>query len=305
MSLSQIRYFVEVSRTGSIREASERLNIAPSALSRQIQNLEHEIGLPLFERRPRGMSLTPAGEIYLRYARAIGLETDRVRHELEELRGLRRGIVRVYTVEGIVSDILTNVIAEFRAKHPGIAFSLVTIGTDDVVAAVRDGHADIGVSFHGQPDFAVRFVRRIRDPLRALVHPAHPLARRRQVTLAELLSLPVALPQPGFGIRRLIDEQCRRLGLSIEPALETNSIEALRGFARSGAGVSMLPSNSFQREIRLNLVAGIPITDRALNQCSMDISVLSGRRLPAAVTEFLAVLERGIANADGQRRDER
>lgn len=291
MSSPVIRYFVEIARSGSIREASERLNVVPSALSRQIQNLEHELGMPLFERLPRGMALTAAGEIYARYAQAIGLEADRVRSELEELRELRRGIVRVAAVEGVVADTLTNVVARFRTTYPGIRISLVTIGTDDVIASVRDGKTDVGVSFHAQPDATVRFVRRMRDPLAALVHPDHALAQRKQVTLTEILTFPVAVPEPGFGIRRLIDEQCRRLGHSMAPSLETNSIEALRGFVRSGAGVTMLPGMSFQREVRRGEVAAVPISDRALNQCSMDISVLAGRHLPAAISQFLGILE--------------
>lgn len=296
MPNNSVRYFAEVVRCGSIREASERLNVAPSALSRQIQNLEHELGMPLFERRPRGMTLTAAGEIYAHYARTVLLESDRVRSDLEELRGLRRGLVRVATVEGVVADILTTAIAKFREKYSGIRFSLMTIGTDDVIAAVRDSTVDVGISFHAQPDAAVCFVRRIRDPLAALVRPDHILVGRRQVTLTEILSFPVALPEPGFGIRRLIDDQCRRLGQSVTPVLETNSIEALRGFARAGMGVTMLPGMSFQREIRHGDVVAIPISDRALNQCSMDVSVLAGRQLTAAITHFVAMLDQQLTS---------
>lgn len=302
MSINPIRYFAEVVRSGSIREASERLNVAPSALSRQIQNLEYELGMPLFERQPRGMKLTAAGEIYARYAQTVILEEDRVRSELEELRGLRRGVVRLATVEGVVADMLTTVVTKFRDKYPGIRFHLLTTGTDDVVASVRDGTADIGISFHAQPDAAVRFVRRIRDPLAALLHPDHVLARRRQVTLTEILSFPVAVPEAGFGIRRLIDEQCRRLGQSMTAALETNSIEALRGFARSGAGITMLPGMSYQREIRQGEIVAIPISDRALNQCSMDISVLAGRHLPTTISQFLSTLDLELSSSRAPRK---
>lgn len=302
MSTDPIRYFVEVARSGSIREASERLNVAPSALSRQIQNLEYKLGMPLFERRPRGMALTAAGEIYARYAQAVILESDRVRSDLEELRGLRRGVVRLATVEGVVANMVTTVIAKFRAKYPGIRFNLVTMGTDDVIAAVRDSTADVGISFHAQPDAAVRFVRRIRDPLTLLVHPDDALAGRRSITLTEALSFPIAVPEPGFGIRRLIDEQCRRLGQSLPPALETNSIEALRGFARSGAGVALLPRSSVQREIRQGDVFTIPISDRALNQCSLDISVLAGRHLPTTISQFLSSLDHEMSAPSARRR---
>ena len=297
-----IQYFVEVARCGSIREASGRLNIAPSALSRQIRNLEDELGVPLFERKPRGMTLTAAGEIYARYAQIVSLEADRVRGELADLQGLRRGVVRIATVEGVVSDILTTVIASFREDYAGIRFHLVTTGTDDVIGAVCEGTADIGVSFHAQPDAAVRFVQRIRDPLAAMMHPGHSLGSRSRVSLTEILSYPVAVPEPGFGIRRLIDEQCRRLGVSLTPALETNSIEALRGFARAGAGITLLPGMSYQRDSRAGDVVAVPITDRALNQCSMDVSVLAGRRLPAAISQFLALLVRELSHFKSSRR---
>ena len=123
-----IRFFLEVAKSGSVREASERLNIAASALSRQIQNLEHRVGVPLFERKPRGMALTAAGEIFVRYARAVALETDRLSSELDELRGIRRGKIRIATVEGVVADILIDVMADFRRRHDGVVFDLLIVG---------------------------------------------------------------------------------------------------------------------------------------------------------------------------------
>ncbi len=299
MSQIQIRYFIEVARTGSVREAGERLNVASSAVSRQIQNLEKQLGMELFERRPRGMVLTAAGEIYLNYARTASLESDRVRSELEALRGLRRGTIRVYTVEGIVADALTNAVAVFRVRHPGIAFKLIATGTSEVIAAVCAGQVDIGISFNAQPHPLVHFVRRVRDPVVAVLHPKHSLAQLRQVSFSELLSFPIGLPEVGFGIRRLIDDQCRRLGVSIEAALETNSIEALRGFARSGAGVSILPPFAIRREVSLKLVKTVLISDPALKHASIDISVLAGRRLPSAVNAFVSVLEQELMSQRG------
>lgn len=294
MPLSQLRYFIEVAQAGSVREAGERLNVASSALSRQIQNLEHELGTELFERRPRGMTLTAAGEIYLSYARTALMESERVRSELDALRGLRRGTIRVFTVEGVIADALTSAIARFRSDFPGISFKLIATGATEVIAAVRDGQADVGVSFNAQPHPLVTFVRRFLEPVVAIVHPEHELARMKQVSFAELLALPIGIPEVGFGIRRLVDDQCQRLGLSVKPMLETNSIEALRGFARSGAGVSILPPRSIQREIDLDLLKPVPISDPAMRHSSIDVSVLSGRQLPTAVSAFISVLEKAL-----------
>ncbi len=292
MSLVQIRYFLEVARSGSIREAGERLNIAASALSRQIQNIEQEFGMPLFERKARGMELTPAGEIYARYARTMSLETDRVRSEIEELRGIKRGIVKVHSVEGVIADVMTNAIAQFRAMHPGVRFRLTACGTDDVITAVREGLTDIGVSFNAQPDADVHFVRRVPDPLVAVVHPSHVLASRDKIAFPSILAHAVAIPETGFGIRRLIDDACRVNGVSLSPALETNSIESLRGFARSGAGVTILPSTSSRNELKYGGVVLIPFADAPLRSATMDLSILAHRKLPMAVNAFMSVLER-------------
>lgn len=294
MLSSQLRYFLEVARSGSVRLAGDHLNVAASAVSRQVQNLEIEVGMPLFERRPRGMVLTPAGEIYARYARSLTLEQDRVVSEIEELRGLKRGLVRIYSVEGVIADVVTESIAHFRQLHPGVRFRLNASGTDDVVAAVREGLADIGVSFNAQPDEAVHFVRRFDDPVVAVVRPGHELMRRARVPLRELAKLPVALPEVGFGIRRLVDEACRRLDVSLTPALETNSIEALRGFARTGAGVSILPRTSCRRELKAGVIETLPFADEALRHATMDLSVLAGRRLPPAASTFLAAIETSL-----------
>lgn len=291
MSLVQIRYFLEVARNGSIREASERLNIAASALSRQIQNIEHEIGMPLFERRARGMRLTPAGEIYARYARSMSLETDRVRSEIDELRGIKRGLVKVHSVEGVIADVMTTAIARFQAAHPGVRLRLTACGTDDVLNAVKEGVTDIGLSFNAQPDGEVHFVSRIADPLLAIVHPDHVLASRREMPFPAILRHAVAIPESGFGIRRLLDDACRLIGVSLTPALETNSIEALRGFARSGAGVAVLPSTSARLELKNGGVVAIRFTDQLLSSATMDLSILAGRKLPMAANAFMSILE--------------
>lgn len=291
MSLTPLRYFDEVFRTGSIRVAAERLNVAPSAISRQIRNLESEFGLPLFERHARGVVPTSAGELYARYAREALLNEERIGSEMDDLKGLRRGHVRICSVEGVVANSLTYALATFRKKFSGVSLSLMITGTEAVVASVRSGEADIGIAFTSSPEPDVHCTLRLRDPLFAIMAVDYPLAKQKRLSLNDTLSYPVAVPQKNFGIRTLLDTRCRTAQLTMRPTLETNSIEALRGFARSGSGITFLPRLSVRREIEAGQVVAIPLTDRDLQQATVDVCVLKGRTLPTAAEGFLNHLQ--------------
>lgn len=296
---AQLRYFLEVARAGSIRAAADRLHIAPSAVSRQVHQLEQELGMPLLERRPRGVVLTEAGAIYARYALDAVHRQQRMQSELELLRGLQRGHVSVATVEGVVADLLARSLAQFRSQHSGVSFSILVLGTDDVARAVREGNADLGLAFYAEPHESLRFVRRAPDPICAVMAPGHALARRRRIGLAELIREPLAIPVSSFGIRRMIDAECRHLRSSIAPALETNSIEAMRGFARAGAGVTLLTRISVRRDLDAGLLVAVPMADASFRKASIDLIVMAGRELPLAVARFASIVEAAMRTPQG------
>lgn len=292
MPLTHLRYFDEVVRSGSIRIAAERLHVAPSAISRQIKNIEDDLGAPLFDRHARGVALTPAGEIYARYVRGALLDQGRVHSEIEDLRGLRRGHIRIHSVEGVVATPVTMALSEFREKFGGVTVRLTVSGTDDIMRAVRDGETDIGVAFTSDPDPWVRYEARFRHPLCAVLRPDHPLAGKTRLSLAETLEFPYAVPEKNFGIRTLLDAQARTAKVPLKPGLVTNSIEAMRGFAREGHGITFLPAITVRREAERGEVKAVPLSDREMQKASVDLCVRQDRRLPKAVEEFLAVLHR-------------
>lgn len=291
-----LRYFLEVARCGSIRVAGENLRLAPSAISRHIQNLEYEFGTPLFERNSRGVTLTAAGELYLRHARSVLIDFERVQTEIDDLKGLRRGNVRIRTIDGIVAGPLSDAVSSFMRAHPGITVKVISTSTELVTKAVRDGEADIGIAYHPTPDSDVSIVMRIADPLLLIVSPTHPLATRTSVGFKEALEFPLAIPEPTFGIRKLIDALCQSERIALKPELQTNSIEALRGFARSGAGVTMLHYLSINRHVDRGLVVAIPFTDAILQQSWVEICIQEGRKLPIAAERLLDHLRRTFAN---------
>jgi DNA-binding transcriptional LysR family regulator len=290
MDFTQLRYFHEVARAGTIRKASERLNIAASALSRQIQQLEHQVGMVLFDRNSQGMRLTPAGEIYARHAKLVMLDEERARQELAELKGLKHGKVRVVSAEGVVSDYLMQTIAAFRGIYPGVSFELGVLGTDDIIRAVRNCDADIGLAFNGRLEPEIEFRLQVSDRLCAICAPSHPIASRKSINLRDMAEYPLAIPVTGFGIRALVDEACRVSRLRLQPALQTNCIDALRAFAANGIGLSVITQMSVRQELASGQLCAVPLTNPTLRHSSIDVLVLSARRQPPAVEAFLKQL---------------
>jgi DNA-binding transcriptional LysR family regulator len=298
-----LRYFVEVARTGSIRGASERLHVAASAISRHIQIFEEDAGAPLFERHARGMGLTAAGEIYLRYARSVLSEGDNTQLEIDALKGLKRGHLRISSIEGIVPGPLFDAVRGFRVRFPDITYAIKAMGTHQVMHAVRDGEADIGIAFQALPVAGAHIARRIPNPLHLICPRRHPLANSQQVTLREIVQYPLALPDRTFGIRQIMDAACHVHQLRLTIALETNSIQPLRLFARSGLGVTILPPLAAKSDIEADRVAAVPVANSMLSASSVDICVREGRALPTVVTEFLKQIDaefsfRGMSDGD-------
>lgn len=288
--LQALRYFHEVARCGSIRLAADHLNVAPSAISRQIRKLEDETGATLFERNPRGMTLTEAGAIYARYARDALLDIRRVRSEIDEVRGLRHGLVRIRTIEGVISGFLSRAVSSFRRVYPGIGFEIVIASADQVVAGIGEGVVDIGLAFNAPVLSGVRTLLRVSDPVNAVMSPDYSLAGRGQLTLAEVFAQPVAIPVRSFGIRNLLDQACREAQVELTAALVTNSIEALRSFARNGDGIAPLHSFAIHRELKEGSVVAVPISAPTLRAGAISICILEDRPVPVAAEVFSAFL---------------
>ena len=290
LKLSHLRYFHVVSQSHSIREAAEQLNVAQSAVSRQIKILEDEIGMALFERHPRGVRLTDAGEILAKYARHTMLNLSRIRSEIDDLRALRRGDVKICTVEAGVIDFIPQVVSMFRQAYPAVTITVLVRGSQGVVDALLADEADLGLAFNApyHPDIDTVAVQ--QQQLYATVHPSHPIAQRQHISFAELRDYDIALPDESFGIRQLVDQMQRSTQTRIEPVLTTDSIQMLTSFAKRGLGVTFLPFFAIQGEIQQGRVAGVPVSDVPASHAVVEILVHKGRQLPIPAEEFLQKL---------------
>lgn len=287
---TSLRYFLEVARTGSISEASERLHVATSAISRQIAKLEHDVGAPLFERQPRGMALSEAGEILAAYARRSALEAEQVLADVHGVEALQRSTVKLASSEGFARDFLPGAITSFREMHPGVRFRLNVTGPAAATQQAKDGTVDLSVTYSLGPEEGIRVEYSQGQPIYALMPDDHPLAHREDVELSDLLNYPLALMDEGTTIRQLFDVCVALEGLSFEPALVSNYSGALQSFAQLRGGVTLVGPLTVRRRLGADRLAIVPIRNPELSRRSMQIQSMARRALPAAVRAFLAHL---------------
>ena len=157
MRFLTLKYFNAVAKLGSIRKAADRLHVAPSAVSRQIAQLEHEVDAVLFERSKSGVRLTAAGEVLARHSHRVFRDIERARSGIDDLRGLRRGEVSLWVIEGFVRGCCRASWPNFQIRYPAVAFKVQTASTDRIIEALLEDEADIGITFNASPS------RRNRD----------------------------------------------------------------------------------------------------------------------------------------------
>ncbi|MCW5232999.1 LysR substrate-binding domain-containing protein [Verminephrobacter eiseniae] len=286
-----LRYFLEVAHSGSLTEASARLHVAASALSRQIAGLEAQLGTPLFERHPRGMVLTAAGEILAIHARRTVLDAERALGEIGALQGLRAGQVRLATSDAFANELVPRLCVEFQRTHTGIQFSVISLPTAQVLGAVRSGAADIGLCFSRAPHQDIEVAYRQTAPVLALVPPGHPLARARSVSLAQMARHPLALPPPETTVRQMIDIVCSRQGLQMAPVLISNHAKTVLNFVVHGGGLSVASEIAARHLVAAGAIVALPISDPGMDLRDLEVQTLAGRSLPVAVQAFLDLLK--------------
>ncbi|KNY20824.1 LysR family transcriptional regulator [Methylobacterium sp. ARG-1] len=290
MQATGLRYFLAVARTGSIAAASSQLNVAASAISRQIANLEAELDCVLFERRPRGMVPSPAGELLAQHAHQMLIRSEQVIAEIRELEGLARGLIRVASSEGFSLDIVPSAVASFHAAHPGLRFEVTVLPPAQVTQMVAAGEADLGITFALAPTKQVEVLYDGQVDMRVLAAPDHPLAQAKVVQLSELPNYPVALPTRDTTLRQVFEAACLHEGIVVEPVLTANNLSTLLPFVRNSRGLALMSALSVRTPVDLNALISLPIRARASLARGIQIQAMRDRRLPRAVRGFLRQL---------------
>ena len=293
--LTSFRLIDAVARAGSIRKAAERMNLTPSALNRRVRAFEDELGVVIFERLPRGVRLNTAGEIVIQHARAQMADMDRVRSQIADLAGMRRGHVAIACSQALTTAFLPEQIAAYRAAFPAVSFDVEVRDRLAAEEALLDFSADVALVFEPTASPEFQTLMTVRQQLHAVMASDHPLAAAPVLRLRDCFRWPLALPGRMFGGRKMLEEAVARSSLEMRPALQSNS------FAYLMEHVLAEPAITFQIPIGVpagdagTRLASRPIDERDVPAGLLLMGQRRGRTLPVAAARFCDQLAQAFA----------
>jgi DNA-binding transcriptional LysR family regulator len=287
MDFTALRYFSETAHSCSIRAASERLHVSPSAISRQIAKLEHELQAPIFDRRAQGMTLTPAGEILHAKFEGMMREFARVKSHIAALQGLQAGTVDIYCFQTAIESLVAPVIHRFHVQYPNVLFNVRTSSTDEAMEALTSGTAEIGLIVNAPVRDTIASAEVFRDMMVAAVSPAHPLAKRKIISLRELAEFPFVLTEVSFGLRQQADRMFTRYNLEPEVFCVTNSLALIKAVASVGSQCTLLPRFAVAEEVAAGTLCTIAVKEFKEDPLVFCVCAPSGRSMSPAAKAFV------------------
>ncbi|WP_448502847.1 LysR family transcriptional regulator [Sphingomonas sp.] len=286
-----LQYFYEAANLGSMRLASDKIGVAVSSISRQIAQLEQDMGVALIERGRRSIRLTEAGKLAFEFHRNQLADREALMNRLQELREVKTGRIDLAIGEGFFGPPLIQTIDAFQRRNPGIAITVASSSSADIVRMVLDDEAHIGMILNTTTEPKIRTRAAVEQPLMVLCAPDHRLAAKEAVTIAELRDSDLCLPPKGFGIRATLAEAERRAHHWLEPMLVTSSIQMMREIAKTGRAVTVLPRISALAELEAGTLVARPLLDDAIEHSTVSLIHRLGRQLEGAPARLLAILE--------------
>jgi DNA-binding transcriptional LysR family regulator len=240
IDLRRLRLFVEVVRQGGFSRAARVVFAAQPTVSKAVKQLEDELGLPLLERAGRRRQLTAAGSIV--YRRAVGLlaEGEDLIAELDELRGLKRGTLRLGFPRLATSSLFAPMFASFRRRYPAVEVELDVQDSKRLEEILRAGELDFAALVHPIPEDLDRQEVSC-DPLVVLLPREHPFAARKALKLVQLAELPFILFEEGFPLNERIVDACRKAGFTPSIAARSSQVDFIFELVSAGAGVAFMP----------------------------------------------------------------
>jgi len=246
MRIEQLQAFLAVAETGSFGQAAQKCDVTQSTVSRQIQSLEADLGLPLFHRTSVA-KLTLGGEHLLPRARKICQEWRTATQELADLMAGKQPELCVAAIHSACSHYLPPVLQQFCRSYPEVQLRVTALGSDRALKVLRDGLVDVAIVMNNRfltasPEMIVDVL--YNEPIEVLMASNHPLSQYEQVPWSELVNYPQVVFKDGYGMQRLVQERFSQMRAKLNAVMELNTLEAFRGVVRQGELIALLPQSA-------------------------------------------------------------
>lgn len=260
MDIAQLRTLIHVAELGSVSKAADRLNIAQPALSRQIRQLEQELGTDLFERHGRGMVITETGRAVLVHASRVMAEMEAIRDTVASGRTSFRGTVSVGTTPTVAEIVTVPLVTALRRTHPDLAVRLSAAYSGHILDWLQRGQIDVAVSYNPRRLHTLRIVPIMIETL-LLVGPGGREEPGAPVPFARLAGMDLVLPSPGHMLRDIAHDCARRAGIELRVVVEADSFQSLINLVRAGIGATVLPLAPVHAMVAAGDLTAAPLTD--------------------------------------------
>jgi len=291
MTFRQFEIFLAVARAKNFTRAAETLHLSQSTLSQHVRELEDELGVRLFDRLGRAVTMTEAGRLLEAHATRIATTLASARRTIDELKGLARGslVIGASTTPGIY--VLPSVIAAFRRRYPGIDVSLRIANSRVIEERIRADEVDLGVVGGHILRVSERCVAAgLLDELLLIVPPRHPWARRREVALRELGQTPLLMREQGSATRQVTERALRQAGVKFTTAMELDHIEAIKQAVMAGLGVAFVSMYAVRGEVATRRLCALRLKGIRVRR-HFHVIHNEARTLTASGRAFMVLLE--------------
>lgn len=302
MTLTQLLTFQTAARLGGFTRAAEALDLTQPTVSTQIDALETELGVKLFDRVGRGATLTAAGEIVLGAANEMLASVEQMRQGLAQLQGLARGTLKLGASLVVGIYLLPTILGQFKRAHPNIGVALRIEYAHHIITEVLAGHVDLGIVGEGLPITDERLTVNpiLKDELVVIVPPGHAWAERRSVTPAMIAREPFVLPGKDLATAAFILREVQAAGIKLDVAFEFGNMEAAKRAVEAGLGVSIISRCAVLEEVaagrlRAMRLSGVPL------QRNLSFVWRKGRQTSPVAATFREFFATHVAAIDGIR----
>ena len=295
MHAAVLRYFEAVAEEGSIRRASERLHISPSAVDRQILKLEDHLGTPLFERRPNGMRLTDAGQLVLNHARTTLHDFARLRGDIDDLRGIVSGQVTISTLDSLTVHFLPEAVARFVAVHPAVQIRVIALDPVETMHSVAQGNADLGLTFSPARRRGISLLADVPSPMCAIMKPDHELAARKSVTLDECSACRLMYQDHSASMQPFFGNEMEAFKSAHKPVAISNTLAVLKRLLLRGVGIAFYTRLGFAEELASGRLVAVPLEGERLSALRLCLIAPSDRMPTVAARAVAEHLQQALA----------